>query len=797
MLDLAQTRLTRTEWTSIEIPLPPDEREVNKLICDGYADPDICRNSTLSLLAHLRIAPAPAIHSHLFKRYIEGRLADITHKYDFAVSKPKTKAGKLRKPDELRLANADKKMGKSAPRLFEFVLLEALASLHSAKRFGDLAWLTHFYTLRTLSGYKVAHLNVQLREILADHLQELEAAVSVADLVERAGAAIERNHTLLQYADKRLFDHQRKLFTLAKRPGPKLVSYVAPTGTGKTLSPLGLACGHRVIFMCAARHVGLALAKAAISSDRKVAFAFGCEDAEDIRLHYFAAKEYIKHRKSGGIAKVDNSVGDEVEIMICDLQSYEVAMHYMLAFNAAQDMFLYWDEPTITLDYSDHPLHRIIQENWQLNVIPNVVLSSATLPHEDDLQEMFGDFRARFEDADVHTIVSHDVRKTIPLLGPDGRVLAPHTMGVDFETAKEMARHCLRHYTLLRYIDLEECLAFMRAAHEHGDDEHYYALEDHIPSVSSVTMPAIKTYYLRLILAMDSLSWCNVCAAAQASSKTRRCGARLSTCDAHTLTDGPTIYLADDVSKVAQFQLQDARIPSETAKRLMKVIKYNSNLSDKYAALQMTLEDGLQKEEGKDKKVADGRLPPELKRVKVQMEEIQSRIRAVSIGQRYVPNTLEHLSRFVEVRPDERRRAFCSDVSEEVVERIMLIEDVDDSWKLLLLMGIGVFAAHKSAKYTEVMKTLAQEQKLYLIIASTDYIYGTNYQFCHGYLGKDLTDISQEKCIQAMGRVGRKSLQMDYSLRLRDARVAVRLFSPSADKPEVKNMQRLFTTPIN
>ena len=40
------------------------------------------------------------------------------------------------------------------------------------------------------------------------------------------------------------------------------------------------------------------------------------------------------------------------------------------------------------------------------------------------------------------------------------------------------------------------------------------------------------------------------------------------------------------------------------------------------------------------------------------------------------------------------------------------------------------------------MKKLAQNQKLYLIIASSDYIYGTNYQFCHGYLSKDLGNIN-------------------------------------------------------
>ena len=48
------------------------------------------------------------------------------------------------------------------------------------------------------------------------------------------------------------------------------------------------------------------------------------------------------------------------------------------------------------------------------------------------------------------------------------------------------------------------------------------------------------------------------------------------------------------------------------------------------------------------------------------------------------------------------------------------------------------------------MKRLAEQQKLYLIIASTDYIYGTNYQFCHGYIGKDLAGLSQEKIIHTI-----------------------------------------------
>ena len=72
-----------------------------------------------------------------------------------------------------------------------------------------------------------------------------------------------------------------------------------------------------------------------------------------------------------------------------------------------------------------------------------------------------------------------------------------------------------------------------------------------------------------------------------------------------------------------------------------------------------------------------------------------------------------------------------------------------------------------------------------MIIASSDYIYGTNYQLCHGILGKDLQNMSQQKIIQAMGRVGRGNIQQEYTLRFRD------LFQPSVDHMEVDNFKKL------
>ena len=142
---------------------------------------------------------------------------------------------------------------------------------------------------------------------------------------------------------------------------------------------------------------------------------------------------------------------------------------------------------------------------------------------------------------------------------------------------------------------------------------------------------------------------------------------------------------------------------------------------------------------------------------------------------------MEHLRKYI--NKPKNSKAFTSNVKDEVVEKIVQLK-IDNNYKILLLMGIGVFnndlevQSNTNSKeenekikacrdYMAIMKELAVKQHLYLIIASSDYIYGTNYNFCHGYIAKDLQDITKEKLIQGLGRVGRKNNKLDYSIRLR------------------------------
>ena len=55
-------------------------------------------------------------------------------------------------------------------------------------------------------------------------------------------------------------------------------------------------------------------------------------------------------------------------------------------------------------------------------------------------------------------------------------------------------------------------------------------------------------------------------------------------------------------------------------------------------------------------------------------------------------------------------------------------------------------------------------------------------------------DLTQEKLIQSMGRIGRGNIQQTYTVRFRDDAQINKLFTPDTEKPEVINMNKLFNS---
>ena len=847
---IIQGRLTKSEWNNMEIPVSPDELTVIKLIRDSYHNVQLKINHNSSMIGILKTSSSPEMHAHLYQKHFEHLIHEMVKtfqlvptfscdadtnsrrgdKCDGVKKNGKHKIAEIKKVDAIRIKNNESAISTQSKTIFENTILKICKLLLTKKAKwnknineaqpdsddshddgGDIdgcSWMSYYYALKMNLKNSIVHVNTHVVEFVNYLLDMFESDVDIVSFIQYAEHFVEKNHLCTKFKDMELYDHQKQILTHAKSPNPKLVLYIAPTGTGKTLTPIGLSEKHKIIFVCAARHVGLALAKSAISVQKRIAFAFGCKSVDDIRLHYFAAKEATRDRRTGGIRKVDNSVGDNVDIMISDIQSYLHAMFYMKAFHPVENIILFWDEPTITMDNEAHEYHEIIHKNWQQNIIPNVVLSSATLPHEQELQTTIAAFKYRFSNADVVSIVSHDCSKSIPIVSKGGCVQLPHTLFSNYADVLSSAAHCEKHKTLLRYFGIGqicEFISFVNRKQFYSSER--YSVQRYFSSLDEITHISIKLYYLALLKNITQKpevdAWTHIYNHFEDCDNLYDSTGYITTSDAHTLTDGPTIFLTNDVEKIASFCLQTAQIPAQLIDDIMGSITHNNKLSEQIETIEKRIEDLLTEaekgssvagdNENKDKKnkFLDKKMDSgEVKQLNQKLQTLNEQVKRTALHDLFIPNRPAHLEKWCKVSLNNK--PWSCDIQDSYVEKIMLLH-IESHWKILLLMGIGAITDHKNAAYNEIMKELAQDQKLYLIIASSDYIYGTNYQFCHGYISRDLHDMTQEKTIQAMGRVGRNGIQQYYTIRFRDDDLIQKLFLPSTNKLEADNMNRLFS----
>ena len=877
-MDLKQRKLNKSEWETIEVPVSTSEMNVLNMIIKGYNDVNIKINNNNSIFSYLKIEFTEKMEGYLFNKYFKQRVAIIETKLKTQIPGYKNMKIdsdiKLNSIDRLRLERFDDK-SLLTKDIYENTLLSNIEKLLENIDVNNIRMFHyHYFTLYKLIRNNINNLNCHIKKLVDVVLKIFEEQINLSIVIENAVDFIEKNNNILKYDDLTLYEHQKDLITACKSPKSKLILYMAPTGTGKTLSPIALSEGHKIIFVCAARHVGLALAKSAISVKKKVAFAFGCSCADDVRLHYFAAKVFTKNKRTGGIGKVDNSVGDNVEIMICDIKSYLPAMYYMLAHFNAKNIILYWDEPTITMDYNEHDFHSTIRKNWKKNIIPNIVLSSATLPKLTDLTETMPDFLNTFPEAEIVNIVSHDCKKSIPIINKEGFVVLPHYLNANYNKTKEVADHCENYLTLLRYFDLKEVVDFITFVNSNNYGNSKTLIERHFETLNDLNMTTIKRYYVFLLKNIIEKYWGDVYSHFKIIRKPRilenetidtkgnkiiksksvgpgtttsngnltsmsgsllsrmssvqetnalvkpgTSGVYFTTKDAYTLTDGPTIVISNDIEKISKFCIQQANIPSLVMDEIMKKIEFNNFINEKLFALESEVDiikDEAEKKiknevknsagshnvSGRNKSNKDNRklnreVPEEfinkgsLTKLTQEINDLRSMIKSATLNDAFIPNRKMHQDKWAQGL--DTHNSFTSNVDETIVSDIMALNGVENTWKVLLMMGIGVFINHENITYTEIMKKLADEQKLYMIIASSDYIYGTNYQFCNGFISKDL-NLTQEKIIQAMGRIGRNNIQQTYTVRFRDDEQILKLFTTETEKPEIVNMNILFNT---
>ena len=891
-MDLNQRKLNKSEWEGIEIPTTDGEKNILSFLNKGYSELNLKENSSLSLLSILKIDYNDNMEAYLYKLYFQ-KSCKIIEDGLFALEPNYVKIKfnsntKLCSADKIRLERYDEKSIRKFD-VYEYLLISLCEKFINYKKKEiekkmknpgytpskiKSSSVYNYYTLHILTSYKIVKLNKHVLYICNQLLNLFKDTIDLSFLIRHSYEFIECNELITKYQDLQLYTHQKELFQSCKSiKTPKLILYIAPTGTGKTLSPIPLLNDYKIIFVCAARHVGLALARASITMDKKIAFAFGCNSADDIRLHYFAAKDFVKNKRSGGIGKVDNSAGDNVEMIISDIKSFLPAMYYLREFNKDENgayrydnLLVYWDEPTITLDYENHEIHEIIKKNWKENFIPNMILSSATLPKCHEITETISDFRSKFSydniEAEIINIESYDCKKTISIIDNNGFSVCPHHICETFEMLQIIGEYCSSNLSLMRYMDLKSISEFIMYVNENNFISNNYKFDKYFDNINDINMNNIKKYYIVILNKIFHGTWGSIYVhfknsrnlkimnnsekssselvrttslnpfnqynkldmAGEIITKTMsesqtnpnhiphgKAGIYLTTKDAYTLKDGPTIYITNEIEKMAKFCIQQASIPSVIIDDIMTKINYNNGINEKINKLDKEIDfikeqsektiscnntDNQKRSKStKDSKkfnrdVSDENYT-ELSKLAQNINELRNFIKHINLNDSFIPNKQNHIKKWASKM--NTQNSFTSNIDETVVNEIMTLHNIDDLWKILLMMGIGVFINHENIKYTEIMKQLADEQKLYIIIASSDYIYGTNYQFCHGYISKDL-NLTQEKIIQAMGRVGRTSIQQEYTIRFRDNSVITKLFTPDENKREVINMNRLFNS---
>lgn len=722
MDDFKLQKMLKREWVYIEQPIEPNEILILNLIKNGYDNVNIKVNQHQLLNELIKIEDENSdyyIYTMIVEPFIKKNLIKYIHYKIEPIKIKKKMSGK----DFIRLSNQNVNIEKSI-EIIILLLLKKLIKYEEVIYFYNIQYLMRNYCINSFVTIIIQHYISQY-------------TFNSKDILTNSSLILE-NNPIFNYKPIELYEHQKNIYTIFKKKQNCLVFYNAPTSSGKTLTPIGLSQDYKIIFICASRHIGLNLAKSAINVGKKIGFAFGCETIDDIRLHFFAINTYSNDKYKKPI----HSDGIKVEMLICDLYSFENAMLYMKSFFPIHELLLFWDEPTISMDYEEHPLHKIVKHNWTINEIPNIILSSATLPN--NLNIVIENYKQKYK-GEFYKIETIDENNNITLIDNEGYVIMPHRF-LKQQDKQDFIENMGKKY--IKFLSIKQCANYIL-------NSPY--LQEFITThaVDSITPIVIKKFYYYVLLHMDTIDTC--------ISEKYDNSLLFTTKSSVHINHGPALLIVDNYNITENLEKQ-ININHFVLKTIEVNIDFNFTLKDKIMKLKRNLEDKMSKDIDKDKKVADMRFDNETKQLIKTIELLETKYKIIKLDDMYIPNTPSHYKKWHDKKDYKTLDLFTCDIEVSYIHKIIGL-DICFNYKLLLLIGIGILN-NDNNEYNIIMRELADSKKLFMIIASSDYIYGTNYQFAHCYLSPNLKYITQEKIIQAIGRVGRKEKNKTFTFRI-------------------------------
>ena len=814
---LNQKKLTKEEWCKMEEPIANQkEQNILNMIQNGFNNPSVQYTPYLCLNSFLNIESK--YDSFIYEEVIEPLLlkmnkTNVLQLKDLLRSFQKDKNKQtITKSTQIKMKNSLRLFAKDSynTQLIEFVLLDEIKKMvkimqKKTQYKTDKKYGLFLYNIHILYKNYHEHLNKYLKLVVEHIMETFMNDVSILMILKHVSSFIEHN-TIFQYQNYTLYEHQKEIFRIfqQKSTHPKFILYCAPTASGKTLSPISLCNEYKVVFVCASKHIGLSLAKNGYYLKKKIGFAFGCNDVQHIRLNYNAINSYktVNNNK-----QPDHCDGTKVELMICDLMSFEYAMLYMKSFHSLENIILFWDEPTIGLDTPYHHLHDKIHYIWNINQIPNVVFSCATLPKMENIQNVIHSFQSKFPQSQVEYIESFDQTTNLMIYDEYGNIIMPHTYFEDYQQMVDFLTYQGKKY--YKFYNCNECAKFILYYQKHFDSD---IVSRSFININDVSMINIKEVYVRILMCIPSTKWSNIFAHyvslyPLSTTCDDKIGCDLTTKHACSLTNGPSLYVSDKVENICKYLLHITKINPKILTEIHSKIEENTITSVMLSKKRKDYEDKIEKYKDNDKVMEHMRFPADIIELNRQIETLEHKIHSLHLDNQYKPNTRDHYQRWCKDNNYDSCDVCTSHIEDTYIKKIMELYTIHPLYKILLLMGIGVFsndimpcdsmttadAQEENNKYIEYIKHLAEQKSLYLIIANSDYIYGTNYQFSHCYLGKDMKNLSQEKTIQCIGRIGRQEKNKHFSFRFRSKEQIDTLYQIPIESMEANNMNTLFT----
>ena len=102
-----------------------------------------------------------------------------------------------------------------------------------------------------------------------------------------------------------------------------------------------------------------------------------------------------------------------------------------------------------------------------------------------------------------------------------------------------------------------------------------YLLENYFENFEDIEIISLKIYYLRLLTLVKE-KWDDIYQYFQEKNRKMYDSViKVTTNDAYSLTEGPTIFLTQDVKKTAMFYLRVSNIPEDELDKILQIMSEN------------------------------------------------------------------------------------------------------------------------------------------------------------------------------------------------------------------------------